>query len=57
LNPIIGTRLIASTPAQMNASPAPSWIWPAAMWTELIDDPQKRLTVMPPTKRQVGEDR
>jgi hypothetical protein len=52
LKPIIGTRVIDSTPAQTNASPAPIWIAPAAMWIACIDEPQKRLTVAPAPMRQ-----
>ena len=49
LKPPIGTRLMLSTPAQMKASPAPSATAPAAMWTDCMEEPQKRLTVAPPT--------
>jgi hypothetical protein len=34
LKPGIGTRLIDSTPAQMNTSPAPAAIAPTAMWID-----------------------
>ena len=50
LKPIIGTRVMDSTPAQMNASPAFIWMAPAAMWMAYIDEPQKRLTVAPATE-------
>ena len=54
---MIGTRDMLSTPAQMNASPAPSWIWPAAMCTDCIDEPQKRLMVMPATESgKIGQE-
>jgi len=36
-----------STPAQTNSPPAPIAMAPAAMWTAVIDEPQKRLTVVP----------
>ena len=39
-----------STPAQMNTSPAPIAIDPAAMCTDCIDEPQKRFTVIPATE-------
>ncbi len=39
-----------STPAQMNTSPAPIAIAPAAMCTDCIELPQKRFTVMPATE-------
>ena len=46
-----------SMPAQMKASPASSWIAPAAMWIDCIDEPQKRLTVVPATlMRQMREE-
>ncbi len=45
----MGTRLMLSTPAAMKTSPAPMAIWPTALWTEDMDEPQKRLMVMPPT--------
>ncbi|MNG11561.1 hypothetical protein D3C84_951090 [compost metagenome] len=48
MKPPMGTRVMDSTPAQINASPAPSMIWPAAKCTAVIDEPQKRLTVAPP---------
>ena len=55
LKPPIGTRVIDSTPAQTKTSPAPIAIAPAAMWIACIDEPQKRLTVVPATElRQVG---
>ena len=38
-----------SMPAQMKAWPAFIWIAPAAMWIDCIDEPQKRLTVVPAT--------
>ena len=46
----MGTRLMDSTPAQMNASPASMRIAPAAVWIACIDEPQKRLTVAPATE-------
>jgi hypothetical protein len=42
-------RVMDSTPAQMKASPASIWIWPAAMCIAFMDEPQKRLTVIPAT--------
>src|SRR4028119_973593 len=47
LKPIIGTRLMLSTPAHTKASPAPMRIAPAAWWTDCMDEPQKRFTVTP----------
>src|SRR6185437_5604684 len=49
LNPVIGTRVMLSMPAQIKASPASIWIAPAAMWIDCIDEPQNRLTVVPAT--------
>jgi hypothetical protein len=49
LKPPIGTRVMLSTPAQTNASPASIWMAPAAMWIDCMDEPQKRLTVVPAT--------
>ncbi len=45
----MGTRVIDSMPAQMKASPALSWMAPAAMWIDCIEEPQNRLTVVPAT--------
>ena len=39
-----------SMPAQTKTSPAPSAIWPAAMWIDCMDEPQNRLTVTPATE-------
>ena len=47
MKPPICTRVIDSTPAHTNTSPASSWIAPAAMWIACIEEPQKRLTVVP----------
>ena len=45
-----------STPAQMKTSPAPIAIAPAAIWTDCIEEPQKRLTVAPADRlRQAGQ--
>ena len=49
LKPVMGTRLMLSMPAQMNTSPAPSWICPAALWTDCMEEPQKRFSVTPAT--------
>ena len=38
-----------SMPPQRKASPAPSWMAPAAIWIACMEEPQKRLTVTPAT--------
>jgi hypothetical protein len=50
LKPIIGTRVMLSTPAQMKTSPAPMAMAPAAEWIACIEEPQKRLMVAPATE-------
>ena len=49
LKPPSGTRVMDSMPPAMKASPAPSWMAPAAIWIACMEEPQKRLTVVPAT--------
>jgi hypothetical protein len=49
LKPIIGTRLMFSTPPATKTSPAPMAIAPAAIWIACMEEPHQRLTVEPPT--------
>ena len=49
--PVMGTRLMLSTPAAIMTSASPTRMRSAAICTADSPDAQKRFTVMPPTLR------